>query len=306
MVFIIKENTNQIDVPDKFDDDYSASSKILTTPAVRRLAMEHKINLKDVTGTGKDSRILKEDVLNYINMAKHKLSGEAKATFDHATTVATNHSAVSFSAVHNSTSSSTPKSMVPSPQANFLEDRVQPIRGITKSMFKTMTQSLNVPHFGLSEEIDLTELVRLRPEMKRVASEKNLPLSFMPFMIKAASLALTEFPILNASIDQAGENIIFKSAHNIGIAMDTKQGLLVPNIKFVNQLNVIEIAQELARLQDLGNKGQLGTENLTGGTFTLSNIGSVSGHEYDSIDHSCLVLFLTDWWYIWHSCSDAL
>jgi len=255
-------------VADKFEDDYSSSSKVLTTPAVRRLAAEHKIQLKDLIGTGKDGRILKEDVLNYISMANQKptLGNEKVST--------------SVSAERDQSPMPVLQSEVPQiapVSAALPNDRVEPIKGIMKSMFKTMTQSLNVPHFGLSEEVDMTALVKLRPEMKIVAAEKNVSLSYMPFLIKAASLALTEFPILNSSIDKDGENIIFKSAHNIGFAMDTKQGLLVPNIKTVNQLSVIEIAQEMSRLQELGKKGQLGTRDLSEGTFTLSNIGSVSG-----------------------------
>lgn len=94
--------------------------------------------------------------------------------------------------------------------------------------------------------------------------------------MKAASLALTQYPLINSSVDDNVENIIYRSSHNIGLAMDTKQGLIVPNVKGVQHLTILEIASELNRLQDLGNKAQLGTADLTGGTFTLSNIGSVS------------------------------
>lgn len=261
-------------VVDKFEDEYISSTQILTTPAVRRLAMEHKINLKDVVGTGKEGRVLKEDVLNYINMAKQPsqpMSGQREIM-------------ESSSTKGYGPPSSTPKSVSPpltktvakSSAVPLPADRVESIKGITKAMFKTMTQSLSVPHFGLAEEVDMTALVKLRPEMKKVAQEKNVSLSYMPFLIKAASLALTEYPILNSTIDVHGEKIVFKGSHNIGVAMDTKQGLLVPNIKHVNQLSIIEIAQELNRLHELGKNGQLGPNELTGGTFSLSNIGSVS------------------------------
>ena len=97
----------------------------------------------------------------------------------------------------------------------------------------------------------------------------------MPFFIKAASLALNQFPLLNSVVDEKCENITYKAAHNIGFAMDTKQGLLVPNIKNVQNLTIFEIAKDLNRLQDLGSKGQLSNQDLSNGTFTLSNIGSV-------------------------------
>lgn len=258
-------------VADKFEDDYSQSqsSQILTTPAVRRMAMEYKIDLKDINGTGKDGRILKEDVINYMNELKTK----PKTTPDQEVKKQPKQETAKNETM---TSNKRPiANIVDSPP--LAKDRIEPIKGITKSMFKTMTQSLSVPPFGLSEEIDMTELVKLRPMMKTVANERDIPLSYMPFMIKAASMALEEFPILNSSIDKSGENIIYKSSHNIGVAMDTKQGLLVPNIKRVNQLSVIQVAQQLNRLHELGKKGQLGTEDLSGGTFTLSNIGSIGG-----------------------------
>lgn len=94
---------------------------------------------------------------------------------------------------------------------------------------------------------------------------------------QAASLGLLQFPILNASVDESCQNITYKASHNIGIAMDTEQGLLVPNVKNVQICSVFEIASELNRLQKLGSLGQLGTTDLTGGTFTLSNIGSIGG-----------------------------
>ncbi|KAL2089286.1 hypothetical protein ACEWY4_013974 [Coilia grayii] len=144
-------------------------------------------------------------------------------------------------------------------------------------MVKTMTTALKIPHFGYCDEVDLTQLLLLRAELKGVAESRGVKLSYMPFFIKAASLGLLHFPILNASVDKACQNITYKAAHNIGLAMDTTQGLLVPNVKNVQVLSVFEIATELNRLQNLGSTGQLSTQDLTGGTFTLSNIGSIGG-----------------------------
>lgn len=99
----------------------------------------------------------------------------------------------------------------------------------------------------------------------------------MPFFIKAASLALLKYPELNSLLDSSNEYLIVKAAHNIGVAMDTANGLVVPNIKNVQNLSVIEIAGQLNNLQNLGAKGQLGLDHLKDGTFTLSNIGSIGG-----------------------------
>ncbi|MBW03625.1 Lipoamide acyltransferase component of branched-chain alpha-keto acid dehydrogenase complex, mitochondrial, partial [Eschrichtius robustus] len=118
-------------------------------------------------------------------------------------------------------------------------------------MVKTMSAALNIPHFGYCDEVDLTELVKLREELKPIAFARGIKLSFMPFFLKAS--------------------------HNIGIAMDTEQGLIVPNVKNIQIRSIFEIATELNRLQKLGSAGQLSTTDLTGGTFTLSNIGSIGG-----------------------------
>lgn len=144
-------------------------------------------------------------------------------------------------------------------------------------MVKTMTAALKIPHFGYCDEVDLTALVKLREELKPVASARGIKLSFMPFFIKAASLGLLQFPILNASMDESCQKVTYKASHNIGVAMDTEQGLIVPNVKNVQARSVVDIAAELNRLQKLGSTGQLSTADLTGGTFTLSNIGSIGG-----------------------------
>jgi len=99
----------------------------------------------------------------------------------------------------------------------------------------------------------------------------------MPFIVKAASLALTEYPLINSSINLENETVTYKHNHNIGVAMDTAQGLLVPNIKAVQNLSVFEIAAELTRLHQVGLAGKLSAQDLTGGTFSLSNIGSIGG-----------------------------
>jgi len=140
-------------------------------------------------------------------------------------------------------------------------------------MVKTMTQANSVPHFTYCDEYDMSALVKLRKELKK--QNKDIKISYLPFIIKACSQALNNYPILNSSVDSKCENIIYKGSHNIGLAMDTKDGLLVPNIKNVQQLSINQIANELNRLQQLGKEGKLSTDDLTGGTFSLSNIGAV-------------------------------
>uniref|UniRef100_A0A4W6FV86 Dihydrolipoamide acetyltransferase component of pyruvate dehydrogenase complex n=1 Tax=Lates calcarifer TaxID=8187 RepID=A0A4W6FV86_LATCA len=231
--------------------------KTQATPAVRRLAMENNIKLSEVVGTGKDGRILKEDILNFL--AKQTGAILPPTPFQEIQTPVTK-----------------PPPTTPKPVFTG-KDVTEPLKGFHKAMVKTMSAALKIPHFGYCDEVDLSRLVALRAELRSVAEGRGVKLSYMPFFIKAASLGLLHFPILNASVDEGCQNITYKASHNIGLAMDTNQGLLVPNVKNVQLLSVFEIAQELNRLQALGSTGQLGTSDLTGGTFTLSNIGSIGG-----------------------------
>ena len=123
----------------------------------------------------------------------------------------------------------------------------------------------------------MTKLVEFRDQLKHVAMESGVgKLTFMPFCIKAASIALTKYPIINSSLDLESESLIYKGAHNISVAIDTPQGLVVPNIKNVQQKNIIEIAQNLNELVEKGRKGTLTPSDFAEGTFSLSNIGIVS------------------------------
>ncbi|CAL4119822.1 unnamed protein product, partial [Meganyctiphanes norvegica] len=156
-------------------------------------------------------------------------------------------------------------------------DKTEVIKGFKKAMVKSMEQSKKVPHFGYNDEIDMTTLAGLRKQLKEIAEQYGVRFSYMPFFIKAASMALVHYPVLNSSVDANCDNITYKASHNIGIAMDTSNGLAVPNIKGVQNLTLMEVAAEINRLQEAGSRGALKTQDITGGTFTLSNIGSIGG-----------------------------
>ncbi|XP_071666471.1 lipoamide acyltransferase component of branched-chain alpha-keto acid dehydrogenase complex, mitochondrial isoform X1 [Patagioenas fasciata] len=244
--------------------------KTLATPAVRRLAMENNIKLSEVVGTGKDNRILKEDILNYLA----KQTGAILPPSPKAEIIPPLPKSETVPAAPKDKAHKIPVSR---PIVFSGKDKTEPITGFQKAMVKTMSAALKIPHFGYCDEIDLTQLVQLREELKPLAQLRGVKLSFMPFFIKAASLGLLQYPILNASLDESCRNVTYKASHNIGVAMDTEQGLIVPNVKNVQVCSVFEIASELNRLQSLGSAGQLGTNDLTGGTFTLSNIGTIGG-----------------------------
>ncbi|XP_040263579.1 lipoamide acyltransferase component of branched-chain alpha-keto acid dehydrogenase complex, mitochondrial [Bufo bufo] len=246
--------------------------KTLATPAVRRLAMENNIKLSEVVGSGRDGRILKEDILNFLA----KQTGAILPPSPQMEIVPPPPKKEISKPSQKETAPTIPVSFT-KPITFSGKDVTEPLKGFHKAMVKTMSAALKIPHFGYCDEVDMTTLVRLREELKPMAEARGVRLSFMPFFLKAASLGLLQHPVLNASVDENCQNITYKAAHNIGIAMDTQQGLIVPNVKNVQVRSIFEIAAELNRLQSLGVSGQLGAAELTGGTFTLSNIGSIGG-----------------------------
>ena len=156
--------------------------------------------------------------------------------------------------------------------------RVEPITGIKAAMARQMMASVqNIPHFTYAEEIDLSALVAMRNRLKPEFERMGTKLTMMPFFIKALSLSLLDFEILNAHMNEAGDAITYFADHNIGIAVDTPRGLFVPNVKQVQNLSLFEISQQVSELASLGRAGRLGPDHLKGGTITISNIGAIGG-----------------------------
>lgn len=134
----------------------------------------------------------------------------------------------------------------------------------------------SIPHFVYSDECNVDQVMYCRNKVKDSLKNRNVSLTFMPFFIKAASRALEQYPELNSWLDEETQTLRILASHNIGIAMDTPEGLVVPNIKNVQNLNILAIARELNRLQELGRKASIPLGDLTDTTFSLSNIGVVS------------------------------
>ncbi|SDO09438.1 2-oxoisovalerate dehydrogenase E2 component (dihydrolipoyl transacylase) [Halomonas shengliensis] len=231
--------------------------RIPAAPAVRRLLREHGLALEEVPGSGKQGRVLKEDVLRHLEeQTPETAAGQPAAA-------ATSQAADG----HAGTSA---------PSSAEGEVRVESLRGVRAVMARRMVESAStIPHFQYGEEIDVTELLALRERLKPLAEGSRLTL--MPFFMKAMALAVREAPILNARLNDAGDEIHYLPSVNVGMAVDSRSGLLVPNVKGVERLSLLGIAAEVARLTEAARAGKVAASDLKGGTISISNIGALGG-----------------------------
>ncbi|MEL7897417.1 2-oxo acid dehydrogenase subunit E2 [Vreelandella neptunia] len=225
--------------------------KVPASPAVRRLVREHSLQLTEIAGSGKDGRVLKEDVLAHLDQAS---PGAASA----------NNNVVSNQTVKNPIETQAP--------------RVEPLRGVRAVMAKRMVEAAStIPHFHYGEEIDVTALLALRERLKPLAEAQGERLTLMPFFMKAMALAVAEEPIVNAQLNAAGDELHYYHQCNIGMAVDSKSGLMVPNVKNVERLTLLEVAREVGRLTTSAREGRVDQADLKGGTISISNIGALGG-----------------------------
>ncbi|MBM33396.1 MULTISPECIES: dihydrolipoyllysine-residue acetyltransferase [unclassified Arsukibacterium] len=231
-----------------------SSGKALASPAVRRLARELSIDLAKVQGSGDKGRVYKEDVKAFAEGTnKPAAAGKAKTQSDARTAAPVQGPAQSA-------------------------DRVEPIKGIKAAMARQMADSVaTIPHFTYCEEIDLTELIALRLSLKDSYAKQGVKLTMMPFFMKALSLAIKDFPVMNSQPNSDCTELRYFSEHNIGVAVDSKVGLLVPNVKGCQAKSIVDIARDLGRLTDSAREGRVSPADLKGGTITISNIGAIGG-----------------------------
>lgn len=233
------------------------NGKAIASPAVRRLAREQDIDINLVPGSGKNGRVYKEDIARFVN---GETSQQAVVETKPAST---NNTVPVAQAAQAVTSGGT---------------RVEPIRGMKAAMAKQMVASVStIPHFTFSDEIDLTDLIALRKELKEQYAKEGIKLTMMPFFIKALSLAIKEFPIVNSQVNDDCTEITYFDDHNIGMAVDSKLGLLVPNIKGCQSKSIVDVAQDVTRLTDAAREGRVSPDDLKGGTISISNIGAIGG-----------------------------
>ncbi len=221
---------------------------ILAVPMVRKLAQELKVDLKRVQGSGPQGRITKEDV---IKASKEKPTPEKEPE--------------------------KPSKEAPAADSYGTVERV-PLRGLRRSIAQAMTKSqATIPHAATIDEADIGQLLALRAKAKEKAVQKKIHLTILPFVIKALIAALQEHPYLNASMDDEKGEIILKKYYNIGLAVDTKDGLMVPVIKKVRGKNIFQLASELWELSEKARNRTIDLADLKGGTFTITNYGAMGG-----------------------------
>ncbi|WP_448212254.1 dihydrolipoyllysine-residue acetyltransferase [Colwellia sp. MEBiC06753] len=228
----------------------AVNGKALASPAVRRIARELGVNIHQVPGTGNKGRVYKEDVVRFHESGGQVSAGQANA--------GGNAQVASQTATGGT--------------------RVEPIRGVKAAMAKAMVNSVStIPHFTYCEEIDLTNLIALRLKLKEQYAKQDIKLTMMPFFMKAMSLALKEYPVVNSQTNDDCTELTYFDDHNIGMAVDSKVGLLVPNVKQVQTKSIIDLANDITRLTNDARSGRVSPSDLKGGTISISNIGAIGG-----------------------------
>ena len=232
---------------------------VLASPSVRRFARELGCDLKLVSGSGPKGRITQEDVQEYI---KGRLAGGAPGG-----------SALPI--------------IAPGQDLDFSkwgEVDIQPLNKIKKITGKRLQQAWQaIPHVTQFDKADITKLDKLRLHLKKVNKDESVKVSFLPFFIKAVSILLKEMPQFNSSLDGSNENIVLKKYINIGVAVDTPNGLVVPVIKDANEKSIKELARELTTLSSKAMDKKLFPADMEGGCFTISSLGGIGGTYFTPI-----------------------
>ena len=231
----------------------STPGKVLAAPATRRRARELGIDLTQVKATGPRGRITNDDLAAFKNDVAPAIGTAGVETQRFA-----------------------PMAIAPAPEGRT-EERV-PFRGLRRKIAEAMTRSkFTATHFTYVDDIDVTELVRIRGEAKKAFADKGVNVTYLPFIMKAIVQAMHEFPMMNSSLDEATNELVIKKYYNFGIATDTDNGLIVPVIKDVDRKSVGDLARDIQDLAARTREGQVTVDDLTGGTFTITNAGNIGG-----------------------------
>jgi pyruvate dehydrogenase E2 component (dihydrolipoamide acetyltransferase) len=249
------------------DADVDPNKRVIAMPSVRKYARENSVEIRQVSGSGKNGRVLKEDIDSFLS------GGGAKAEAPAAEEKAEQTPA------KEEGKAAAPKA----PEGEFPETR-EKMSGMRKAIAKAMVNSKHTaPHVTLMDEVDVTKLWAHRKKFKEVAAEKGVKLTFLPYIVKALTSALREFPALNTSIDDSTSEIVQKHYYNIGIAADTDKGLLVPVVKNADRKSMFSISNEINELAGKARDGKLSGDEMKGASCTITNIGSAGGQWFTPV-----------------------
>ena len=248
-----KETKIETKAPEIKSENIS-SDKTFASPGVRRLARELDIDLTTVNATGSKGRITKDDLHGFI---KQKMAQGGSV------------GAVSLPKIDFS-------------QWGSIDE--QPLTKIQKITGDRLQQAWQtIPHVTQFDEADISVLNKKRIELKKEGEKKNIKVTFLPFIIKAVIKSLKEFPRFNSSLDHLGENLVLKNYYNIGIAVDTPTGLVVPVIKNADNKSILGLSEELMDLSERARTGKLKPDEFKGGCFTISSLGGIGGTNFTPI-----------------------
>ena len=246
------------------------TNNVFASPGVRRLSRELGINLQVINGTGEKGRITKDDLNGYIKI-QMLLSNRGAPKPEQE---------IDFSK-----------------WGNIERQKLTKIQRITGQRLQSAWQS--IPHVTQFDEADITELSQYRKNLNEKNTKKKTKLTFLPFLMKAISKVLRERPVFNSSLDTQGENLIIKNYYNIGVAVDTPTGLVVPVVSGVDKKNIYELSEELIDISQRARNKKLKPKEMTGGTFTISSLGGVGGKFFTPIINPPEVAILgvsKSWW----------
>ncbi|SDE27235.1 pyruvate dehydrogenase E2 component (dihydrolipoamide acetyltransferase) [Bhargavaea beijingensis] len=244
--------------------------RVIAMPSVRKYARDNDVDIHDVEGSGKNGRILKEDVDAFMSGGQKPAGEEVPAATAGETASAGEEAA-------------RPAAAAQLPEGEFPETR-EKISPIRKAIAKAMVNSKHTaPHVTHLDEVDVTALVEHRRKFKEIAAEKGIKLTYLPYVVKALVSTLREYPQLNVSYDETTEEVIQKHYFNVGIAADTDRGLLVPVIKNADRKSVFAVSDEINQLAVKARDGKLAPNEMKGGSMSISNLGSASGQWFTPI-----------------------
>ncbi|MEA4868490.1 MAG: dihydrolipoamide acetyltransferase family protein [Rikenellaceae bacterium] len=231
-------------VPEASDNSARKTGKTLATPVARAMAKDLGIDINKVRGTGPGGRVTKDDIANFGREGSYSISHSSPAQ----------------------------------PAASERQVDVEPLSQIRKSIAKNMIQSKhNAAHMTVFEEVEITVLDQVRKRYKELYAAEGVKLTYLAFIVKAVALSLKKFRALNAEMDWDGGNMLYKKYYNIGIAIDTEKGLVVPVIRNADKLSIKEIAVAIDAVSNRAREGKLTMDDMKDGTFTITSYGSIGG-----------------------------